>query len=100
MAKSVRDLELLLLATLSHESLDLLSILATHPDGMSTTELFHTFRRKWDVSKPTFFTYLNDLDKQGLIGTGGGRRGKPYIVTLLLQYPELIKEELKRREVK
>jgi cell division control protein 6 len=96
-AKSVRDLELLLLTTLSHESLDLLSILASHPDGMSTTELFHVFGRKWDVSKPTFFTYLNDLEKQGLIGTGGGKRGKPYVVTLLLQYPELIEEELKKR---
>jgi cell division control protein 6 len=98
-AKSVRDLELLLITALSPESLDLLSMIASHPDGMSTTELYHTFKTKWDISKPTFFTYLNDLEKQGLIGTGGGRRGKPYVVTLLLQYPELIKEEVKKKEV-
>ena len=99
--KSVKDLELMLIDSLNERSLFILDLVSSHPDGMETSELYKEFKKEFDLSKFTFFSYLDELDKIGLISTVGRKQlkhgGHPYIVRSLIHYPDLIKEALKRK---
>jgi len=91
--KSVQDLEYLIISSLVDEKLYLLFLITQHPDGITTSKLYNEFVKKYDLSKPTFFLYLGELELLSLIYAGGGVKGKPYLVTSTLRHPELVKEE-------
>ena len=96
--KGIRELELTAVGSLSSDSLILLSKIISFSDGVSSSLLYKKVREELSMAKATFFSMLEDLEKKGLIAALGGKKGKPYIVTPLLHYPEIVKEELRRRD--
>jgi Cdc6-like AAA superfamily ATPase len=92
--ESVKDLEYSLIRSLrsAREKLGLLYLITQYPDGIKTAELFKLFHEKTYLSKTTFFVYLGELEKLGLIYAGGGKRGRAYIVAPTIHHPELVKE--------
>jgi cell division control protein 6 len=96
--KSVGDLELTLLESLNQESLYILDIISSYQGEIDTSELYSKFKEKYQSSKPTFFYHLNELEKLGLIGTIERKKGQPFAVRSLLNYPDLIKEVIKKKE--
>jgi Cdc6-like AAA superfamily ATPase len=96
---SVRDLEYSLLRSLSNEKLGLLYTITQHHDGIRTAELYQIFFRKTHLSKTTFFSYIDELEKLGLIYAGGGKKGRAYLVAPIIKHPELVKEVAQDRGI-
>jgi Cdc6-like AAA superfamily ATPase len=99
LAESIKDLELSILRSLSNEKLGLLYLITQHPDGIRTADLYKIFFQKAHLSKTTFFFYIDELERLGLIYAGGRKKGRAYLVAPLIKHTRLVREVAQDRGI-
>jgi Cdc6-like AAA superfamily ATPase len=96
LAEGIKEIEASIVSTLSDTALIVLRELIEHPDGIDTSSLFQKVKGIIK-SKSTFFSALEDLQRDELIALFGGRRGKSYFVAPVIHNPSAVKEEYESR---
>jgi Cdc6-like AAA superfamily ATPase len=98
LAEGIEEFETFLVEKLSDEGLMILKILTEFPDGLRTSELYLKVKKHYQMAKSTFFSIIGDLEKDGLITTLGGKKGKSYFVAPTINNPHVVKREFEKRE--
>jgi Cdc6-like AAA superfamily ATPase len=96
LAEGIKEIETSLVARLSDSALILLKELIRYTDGIDTSSLFQRVN-KIIKAKSTFFSILEDLQRDELIRLFGGKRGKPYFVAPTIHNPSVVIREYHER---